>query len=165
VELNIAILILHMLIKRHSETSLSRKCGTSPLKKGRNNLGFSLVELLVVIAIIGILSALLTANLMGARERARDAQKIQDLNAIKNALRMYYNDHQQYPTTLGVLVSNYIAAIPADINVSGYQTISPYDTFTFTVDLEAGAGDDDKNSQAKCGISPQVEKKFAVCAQ
>jgi len=53
-----------------------------------------LVELLVVISIIGTLVAILLPNFMGARERARDAQKIQDAYAIKNALRMYYNDNQ-----------------------------------------------------------------------
>jgi general secretion pathway protein G len=56
------------------------------------NFGFTLVELLVVIAIIGGLSALLVPNFMGARERARDAQRKSDLKQIQKALEMYRQD-------------------------------------------------------------------------
>jgi len=61
-------------------------------------LGFTLIELLVVISIIGILAALIMVNFNAARERARDVQRKSDLDQIKKALRMYYNDNNQYPT-------------------------------------------------------------------
>jgi len=41
-----------------------------------------------------VLTTVLVMNFVGTRERSRDAQKIQDLNSLKNALRMYYNDNQ-----------------------------------------------------------------------
>ena len=41
--------------------------------------GFSLIELMIVVAIIGILSALVMANLVGIRQRARDGQRKADL--------------------------------------------------------------------------------------
>ena len=146
VGLNIAILILSMLIKQQNKT------------------GFSLIELLVVIAIIGILSAALMANFMGARERAKDAQKIQDLYAIKNALRLYYNDNQSYPVS-GSLASAIGTSYMASISSVGYtytQT-NGSDGFVLTIGLETGGGDEDINSQTKCGISPAVDKVFAVC--
>ena len=59
--------------------------------------GFTLVELLVSISIMATLMAVLLPNLVGARERARDAQKVSDMGSIKNGLRMYYNDNQKYP--------------------------------------------------------------------
>lgn len=59
--------------------------------------GFTLVELLVVIAITGVLLAIALPNYLGARERARDAKVKSELNQLKQALRMYYNDYQQYP--------------------------------------------------------------------
>lgn len=65
--------------------------------------GFTLIELLVVVAIIGVLTALLLVNMVGIRERGADSKKKSDLNQLKNALRLYYNDHQAYPaaTTCG----------------------------------------------------------------
>ncbi len=125
--------------------------------------GFSLVELLVVISIIAILSALLMANFMGARERARDAQKISDLESIKTALRMYYNDKQSYPSDFRVIATDgYIGSIPTDATYD--YTLIDSDSYVLRVNLEAGAGDDDVNSQTKCGVEA-VDKVFAVCAK
>lgn len=59
--------------------------------------GFTLIELLVVIFIIGILATLIVANFQGARQRARDSKKKTELNNLKTALRLYYNDYQNYP--------------------------------------------------------------------
>lgn len=59
--------------------------------------GFSLIELLVVIAIMAVLMGLALPNFMGARQRAGDAKKKEELNQLKQALRMYYNDYQRYP--------------------------------------------------------------------
>jgi len=124
---------------------------------------FTLVELLVVISIIGTLVAILLPNFMGARERARDAQKIQDAYAIKNALRMYYNDNQAYPTPNAgtvVLPTNYMA--PSGLGFTYSQTTT--DDFIIRVPLESGQGDEDLNSQKKCGIGVTVDRIYAVCA-
>jgi len=59
--------------------------------------GFTLIELLVTITIIGVLAALITANLSDARSRARDTKIKQNLIQLKTALRLYYNDYQKYP--------------------------------------------------------------------
>jgi len=63
------------------------------------SFGFTLIELLVVISIIGVLAALIMVNFNAARERARDVQRKSDLDQIKKALRMYYNDNNSYPAT------------------------------------------------------------------
>jgi len=65
-------------------------------KKTRQD-GFSLIELLVVIAITAVLLAVALPNLLSTRERARDARLKQEMNEMKNALRLYYNDFQRYP--------------------------------------------------------------------
>lgn len=59
--------------------------------------GFTLIELLIVIAIVGILTALVTTNLQGARSRARDVRRKSDLRGIEQALRLYYNDNNRFP--------------------------------------------------------------------
>lgn len=120
--------------------------------------GFTLVELLVVISIIGVLSAILMVNFVGTRERARDSQKIQDLNSIRNALRLYYNDFQSYPVSAscgGTCLTSSIGASGYAPGISGigYTYVSDGVGFTLSVGLDVGAGDDDVNSQLRCGVS------------
>lgn len=64
--------------------------------------GFTLIELLVVIVIIGILSALITVNFIGIRQRGRDAQRKSDLIQIQSALELYRADNGSYPLTFPV---------------------------------------------------------------
>ena len=61
--------------------------------------GFTLIELLVVVSLIGILATLIMANLNATRGRARDSQRKSDIRNIQTALRIYYNDEGQYPTS------------------------------------------------------------------
>ena len=131
--------------------------------------GFTLIELLVVIAILATLFAIMMPNFQGMRERARDAQKIQDLYSIKNALRMFYNDTQSYPPDKITLIqdvgtSNYLPSLQnGGINFDFNYVVTPdRDGFVLVVPLEAGAGDEDINSQIKCGIGA-TDKYFAVC--
>ncbi|QHO63664.1 type II secretion system protein [Candidatus Chazhemtobacterium aquaticus] len=85
-----------------------------------NEKGFTLIELLVVVGIIGILTALVTVNLQGARERARDAQRKGDLDQVQKALELYKNDQnpQTYPSRIDyqtVIVSGgYMKEFPID---------------------------------------------------
>lgn len=67
----------------------------------RSPTGFTLIELLVVIAIIGILATFGVANFLPSQARARDARRKNDLDQIKKALRIYYNDYNGYPSTSG----------------------------------------------------------------
>lgn len=51
-----------------------------------NNKGFTLIELLVVIAIIGVLSTFALISLVNASARARDSERLSDVNNLAKAL-------------------------------------------------------------------------------
>lgn len=136
------------------------------INKNYRRAGFSLIELLVVISIIGVLTAVLMMNLVGARERARDSQKIQDLNNLKSALRMYYNDNQSYPATKSVILGTGFTGYATGLGDTSfvYTQLNGGDGFRITIGLESGAGRDDTDSQTKCGITSPTEGIYTVCA-
>lgn len=139
--------------------------------------GFTLIELLVVISIIGILAALLIANMVGVRERARDAATKNNLKQLQSALRLYYNDYQTYPaaasgTPCSTLISGTLSVgatpytQPLVIDTPGsctYTSLNGGEGYRIVVDLFSGAGTDDTNSGTQCGVTPE-EKKYFVCA-
>lgn len=59
--------------------------------------GFTLIELTVVIGIIGVLASVVLASMAPAREKARDARRLQDMKAIQTALELYYQTNGSYP--------------------------------------------------------------------
>lgn len=67
------------------------------IKTIKQTKGFTLIELLVVIAIIGLLSSVVLASLSTAREKARDARRLSDIDQIQVALENYYDAHNFYP--------------------------------------------------------------------
>lgn len=88
---------------------------------------FTLIELLVSIAIITMIASVLLASFDVARGKAQDAQRITELNQLKNALELYHVDHGHYPrqsegangrigegSGLDTMLAQYMTQIPVD---------------------------------------------------
>ena len=153
--------------------------------------GFTLIELLVVISIIGVLSALLMANISGIRERARDAKRKADLREVKTALKLYFNDHDSYPQAEDGAIkgcgdgdtpeecewgsefirkeTTYMKELPldpinTDPNLYTYFYIDK-DNFRIKAVLENKSDSDISKSQSLCGISEEGDTtNYYVCA-
>ena len=100
--------------------------------KRRTAQGFTLIELLIVIGILGILLAIVLIALNPARNfsQANNTQRLNDVNAILNAVHQYSADNNgAIPTGIADTVTNiantgadicadlvplYIAALPVD---------------------------------------------------
>lgn len=83
--------------------------------------GFTLIELLVVIAIIGILATIVLVAVGSAQTKARDAQRIGNLDQIRLALEMYAEDSASgYPASLDDLDPTYMAKVPKDPGGDAY---------------------------------------------
>ena len=67
------------------------------MRRKRTHTGFTLVELLVVIVIIGMLMALLTPAIVGARARARTAQCANNIQNITKATLSYDLAKENFP--------------------------------------------------------------------
>lgn len=152
--------------------------------------GFTLIELLVVISIIGVLSALLIANISGIRERARDAKRKADLKEVKSALRLYHNDFDDYPMADNGAIKGcgttdtpstcqwggefskdaniYMNQLPTDPintdpNVYTYFYIDK-DNFKIKAVLENKSDPDISKSQKLCDVSGGGANDYYVCA-
>ena len=99
-----------------------------PLKAcGNDNrwlTGFTLVEILVVIVILGVLAGLMVPRFTGQGEKARVAEAIQVLSAMRRGALVYFNEYGSYPASFSEVSG---VAVPR----SGWIKLglqSPYDT-------------------------------------
>lgn len=119
------------------------------------NSGFTLIELLVVIFIIGVLVSLILANILGARQRAEDVQRKNDLQQMQKALRLYYNDYQRYPdpeileeaTRFEVEDTVYMGQLPDEFE---YYVDDDREIFRLFVALDNLSDKDIEKSQNRC---------------
>lgn len=89
--------------------------------------GFTMIELLIVMGIIGLLAIFLVPNLLGAKDRAKEAAVKGVMHSVQIAVEAYEMENQTYPLEnnagLETLCNNYLL-------VGGYIASIPKNPFT-----------------------------------
>lgn len=91
---------------------------------------FTIIELLVVIGIISILAIalLVSLNPADAQRRARDAQRIKDINSLQSVVEQYLNDGGALPSACNgsptICISNRVGGTGAANSSSAPQACS-----------------------------------------
>jgi general secretion pathway protein G len=65
----------------------------------RDKRGFTLIELMVVVVILGILAGLIIPKIIGRTDEARKLKARMQIEQLEQALKLYYLDNGEYPTT------------------------------------------------------------------
>jgi prepilin-type N-terminal cleavage/methylation domain-containing protein len=68
--------------------------------------GFTVLEVLIVVALFGLMVALGLLSIRSAHARARDAQRLYDIEILRSALRQHWLERATYPTSAGVLLGS-----------------------------------------------------------
>ncbi len=132
--------------------------------------GFTLIELMVVIAIIAILVTIVINAINPAKilNDTNDSKRRTEINQIKTALQLYYNDNQDYPgagqvspdtylkcklegtanSPCSAVGTVYMKQVPAQIYY-GYDYV---DSSNYYLGAQLN-GASDTSSFDKCGIS------------
>jgi prepilin-type N-terminal cleavage/methylation domain-containing protein len=106
------------------------------LNRNKKQQGFTIIELLVVVSIIGLLSSIMVVTARSSRAKARDNQRVQNLQQIQRSLEIYAaNNGGAYPTLAGGAPGSYFAS--SNPNAATYWTplqtaLSPYVTLPVT---------------------------------
>ena len=126
-------------MKKNKKKIASSSAGGGLLAMTRGR-GFTLFELLVSISIIAILTALATISFSNAQKKARDTKRIQDVDAVKKALEMYYsNNSYAYPSDLDDLTETdpaYLQKVPVDPKEGTDYVYDTSDGFCLCAQLE-----------------------------
>ncbi|HVZ11881.1 MAG TPA: prepilin-type N-terminal cleavage/methylation domain-containing protein, partial [Patescibacteria group bacterium] len=80
------------------------KIGSFPLEIKK--AGFTLIELLIAISILSTLASGALVLLSSQTDKARDAQRLSDIDQLKNAAETYYHDNSCYPKQNDTALNN-----------------------------------------------------------
>jgi prepilin-type N-terminal cleavage/methylation domain-containing protein len=121
--------------------------------KKSSSKGFTLIELMVVIAIIGVMTAIIVANINQSRAKARDVKRVSDVNQIQLAVTLFFDRCNIYPAApisltddgsascpSGVTLGTFLGKIPTNIDGTSYPyaTTPGRDDYHLGTTLEIG---------------------------
>ena len=128
----------------------------------KKNKGFTLIELIITLAVIGVLVSLILVAINPQRiiEDTRDSRNRAEMNAVKTALQLFFNDNNSYPAALGALVPAYARALPSVTTDASFQYSSSGADYDAWVTLN-NPGGDDASTVTKC--QPPSLGNYMVC--
>jgi prepilin-type N-terminal cleavage/methylation domain-containing protein len=65
----------------------------------KRSAGFTIVEMLIVIVVVAILTSLIGVAAGDSRKRARDTERVTDIDTLYSRLEEFRNDYGGYPNT------------------------------------------------------------------
>jgi len=95
---------------------------TIPSFSKKNFGGFTLIEMLVVVGIIGVLSSVLLTALGPARDKAKDARIIQQMNQVRALAETMYDgtyDAVETIPSIGEIRNSNLRSLVDDITLQG----------------------------------------------
>lgn len=80
--------------------------------------GFSIIDTIIVCFIIGILAVALLLIYTNMKQKARDSQRMSDVQTLKAAVNQYYSEEAEFPgpdeVSSRLTAEKYITVIPVD---------------------------------------------------
>lgn len=143
--------------------------------------GFTLVELLTVIIIIGILAGLISAAVVAAMRKAKEARVTLEINGMDTALKLFKQNYGDYPPDTLVGTTANIAQVEAFLrrafpryratggsslynqfltDVNGYGISASSDSATLLLFWLGGVPNSTKSGWVPDGFSLDVEHPF-----
>ena len=110
--------------------------------RGGDKNGFTLVELLIVIAILALIAGVTIVLVINSLKDSRDSTRIQEVEAIAEALNYYALDNGSFPCeadgyngmigvggTIDTLLEDYMPSVPADPTHDGSDYFYYFDAY------------------------------------
>lgn len=114
----------------------------NPTNGKNKKTGFTLVEILIVIAVLAMIAVFSSFTVFDALAKARDSQRIQEIEALAEALNYYYLANEEYICEsdgmngfigiggdIDTVLDSYMATLPADPKHDGSDYYYYYDGY------------------------------------
>ena len=123
-------------------------------------MGFTIVELLIVVVVIAILATIAVVSYNGISVRARDTDRVTDINTIQKKLEVFYATNGYYPSAADMSTTTYrtttldlpmsATSPPGSVNQISYCWATHPQTYCYVPARASGLSGDCFTAAEKC---------------